>query len=204
MQTYWFRRSWRRLWAGMSLLLSVLVPGALAQSKADPMLIDNFSNGSLISQLGTQWRGVSDNVMGGISQATIAHMVQGEENCLRLTGEVRLENNGGFIQAALALTRDGGTLDASKYSGIRLTVQGNDERYSVHLRTTDNTRPWQSYRAHFMAGREAQSVDIPFSKFEPYRIETPLDVTKLRRIGLVAIGRQFEADLQICRVEFYE
>jgi len=39
--------------------------------------------------------------------------------------------------------------------------------------------------------------------FEPHRLETPLDVTRLRRIGLVAIGRAFFADLAVARLAFY-
>ncbi len=203
MQAYWFGQRILRFWIAVSMLMSVTMLGASAQSSGDTMLIDDFSNSALTSRLGTQWRGVSDNVMGGISEATIARVVSGKQTCLRLTGEVRLENNGGFVQAALNLLRDGGTFDATGFSGIRLTVKGNDERYSVHLRTADNTRPWQSYRAHFVAKAEPQTLEIPFSEFEPYRIETPLDIAKLRRIGLVAIGRRFQADLHVCRLEFH-
>ncbi|MEM8685831.1 MAG: CIA30 family protein [Pseudomonadota bacterium] len=185
------------------VMISVILSSTSAQARTDTMLIDDFSNSSLTSQLGTQWRGVSDNVMGGISEAAISHAIDGEQGCLRLTGEVRLENNGGFVQAALNLMRDGGSFDAAEFRGIKLTVKGNDERYSLHLRTADNSRPWQSYRAHFVATGEPQTLQIPFSEFEAYRIETPLDISKLRRIGLVAIGRRFQADLHICQLEFY-
>ena len=86
---------------------------------------------------------------------------------------------------------------------MRLLVRGNGEQYSVHLRTPDNLRPWQSYRAHFVAGPEWQTVDLPFAAFAPYRLEAPLDVTRLRRIGLVAIGRAFFADLAVAELGFY-
>lgn len=167
------------------------------------MLIDDFSDLSLTSKLGSTWRGVSDRVMGGVSEASISHEVNGGGNCLRLSGDVRLENNGGFIQAALDFTPDGGNLDASDFTGIRLVAKGNGQQYSLHLRTADNTRPWQSYRAHFMARSDVQTFKLPFSEFDPYRIAEPLDITKLRRIGLVAIGREFHADLKICRIGFY-
>ena len=144
------------------------------------MLIDDFADHSLISRLGSTWRGVSDRVMGGISDATISHQVSNNGNCMRLTGDVRLDNNGGFIQAALDLQTDGDSFDASKFIGIRLVAQGNGEQYSVHLRTPDNRRPWQSYRAHFVARPEAQTFNIPFSDFVPYRIAAPLDTARLR------------------------
>ena len=62
---------------------------------------------------------------------------------------------------------------------------------------------WQSYRAQFIARPEMQTFEFPFSKFQPYRITAPLNLTKLRRIGLVAIGREFHADLTVCRISLY-
>jgi len=167
------------------------------------MLIDEFSNADLVSALGTRWRGVSDRVMGGLSEATVERTTVDGRPALRLTGDVRLENDGGFIQASLDLDPAGGTVDASDYVGVRLVVRGNGERYSVHLRTPDNVRPWQSYRAHFVADAEWRTVELPLDGFVPYRLEAPLDTANLRRIGLVAIGRAFVADLAVGRVAFY-
>ena len=159
------------------------------------MIIDDFSSTGLVSALGTTWRGVSDEVMGGISKARLTHD--------HVEGAVRLENNGGFLQAALDLAADGGTLDASGFLGLRLTVRGNGEEYSVHLRTPDNTRSWQSYRAPFHAGPHWETIDIPLDRFRPHRLEAPLDISRLRRVGLVAIGRAFEADLQVASLALY-
>ena len=189
--------------AGLGLLGPAAFLHSTARAGAGDMLIDDFSDPGLVSALGTRWRGVSDQVMGGISEATVGHAVLDERPCLRLTGDVRLENNGGFIQAALDLDPAGGTVDASGFSGVRLVVRGNGEQYSIHLRTPDNTRPWQSYRAHFAAGPDWVTQDLPFSAFVPYRLDTPLDTTRLRRIGLVAIGRAFRADLAVARLAFY-
>ena len=167
------------------------------------MLIDDFANEGLLSKLGTRWRGVSDQVMGGVSKASISRGVIGGRRSLRMTGDVRLENNGGFIQAALDLASSGNTIDASGFTGVRIVVRGNGEKYSVHLRTPDNIRPWQSYRAHFTARAKWKVIDIPFENFAPYRLESPLDKTRLRRIGLVAIGRPFFADLAVSKLAFY-
>ena len=147
------------------------------------MVVDDFSNAELISNFGTPWRGVSDRVMGGISEASVVRDVIDGRPGLRLTGDVRLENNGGFIQASLDLTTADGALDVSDFKGVRLLVRGNGERYSVHLRTPDNVRPWQSYRAYFTAGAEWQTIDLPFDAFEPYRLQTRLDRTQLKRIA---------------------
>lgn len=167
------------------------------------MLIDDLRRGNLVSALGTTWRGVSDRVMGGVSQQTLRVEEQGGRRCLRLSGDVRLENNGGFIQMALDLDPGGAYLDASSFTGLRLLVYGNGERYSVHLRTADIVRPWQSYRAHFEALPEWREVRLPFADFRPHRLEAPIDLTRLRRIGLVAIGRAFFADLCLGEIAFF-
>lgn len=167
------------------------------------MLIDDFARSDLVSKLGTTWRGVSDRVMGGISEASLAHDVIDGRACLRLCGAVRLENNGGFIQAALDLSPSGDPVDASDYTGLRLVARGNGERYSAHLRTPDTVRPWQSYRVHFTAGPVWDVTDLTFAAFTPHRLDAALDIARLRRIGLVAIGRAFYADLAVCEIGFY-
>jgi hypothetical protein len=154
------------------------------------------------SRIGTTWRIVSDAVMGGESVATLhAGRVEGRA-CLRLAGDVSLENNGGFVQASLDLAK-AGTLDASGFAGIELDVRGNGESYNVHLRTADTRIVWQSYRAGFEAGPEWRTVRLPFADFRPHRLDAPLDVSRLRRIGLVAIGRTFHADLCFSRLALY-
>ena len=167
------------------------------------MLIDDFSDQDLISKFGTRWRGVSDKVMGGISQASVSQIALDERTCLLLTGDVCLENNGGFIQASLDLAKSGDTLDASSFAGVRLVVRGNDEQYSVHLRTPDNIHPWQSYRTHFIAAMDWKTVDLPFLAFSPHRLEAHLDISRLRRLGLAAIGRPFSANLAVSEIGFF-
>lgn len=186
-----------------AILAATVLPSAGILADTAGMLIDDFSDPSLTSALGSTWRSVSDSVMGGVSQASVSHEATGEGTCLRLTGEVRLDNNGGFVQAALDLAADGGDFDASAFTGISLTARGNGEQYSVHLRTADLERPWQSYRAHFVARPETKTFTLAFAQFEPHRTSVPLDTTRLRRIGLVAIGRPFHADLAVCRLGFY-
>jgi hypothetical protein len=167
------------------------------------MLIDDFSDNNLVSKLGTRWRGVSDKVMGGVSQASLSKITINERNCLLLTGDVSLENNGGFIQASLDFKKSGDTLNAASFSGIRLISRGNGEQYSVHLRTPDNIHPWQSYRIHFISTRDWQTIDLPFQNFFPHRLDVNLDVSRLRRIGLAAIGRTFSANLTIAKISFF-
>ncbi|HYQ71573.1 MAG TPA: CIA30 family protein [Gammaproteobacteria bacterium] len=200
MQTENIRR--QALWhclAGILLTVSALA----AESAEDTMiLIDDRQSGDLQSSLGTQWRLISDGVMGGVSRGTLALDRRKGRDCLRLAGEVSTENNGGFIQAALPLAPSG-VLDASAWSGVELDVFGNGEAYNVHFKTSRVWLPWQHYRAAFMAAPGWHTVQVPFAEFEGYRIGAAFDPAKLERIGIAAYGRAFTADLCIGRVAFY-
>ncbi len=173
------------------------------QTILNQLLIDDISRDDFVSTLGSSWRPVSDRVMGGVSRATLRFEEHAGRRCLHLSGDVRLENDGGFIQMGLDLDPEGNPIDARRFAGLRLVVQGNGERYSLHLRTTDVVRPWQSYRAQFEAPPEWREVRVPFTAFVPHRIEAPLDPSRLRRVGVVAIGRAFFADLRLAEMAFY-
>jgi hypothetical protein len=177
--------------------------GCVGGPDARLLILDDFRRDDRVSCLGTPWQGFSDRVMGGVSRETLALGRIDGRPCLRLTGDVRLDNNGGFIQMALDLAPARGTLDASAYLGVFLAVRGNDEAYGVHLRTPDCRRPWQSYRAGFMASPDWREVRLPFAGFVPHRLTAPLAVDGLTRIGLVAIGRAFAADLAVSRLGLY-
>lgn len=166
-------------------------------------IIDDLSRDDLVAAIGTRWQLITDRVMGGVSDGTLVREIVAGRSALRMRGDVSLENNGGFVQMALDLTPDGSVVDASSWKGIELDVIGNDEEYGVHLRTDAVAHPWQSYRQTFVAGAAWQTVQLAFDGFGPHRIEVPLDVRRLRRIGLVAIGRDFDADLALSGMRYF-
>ncbi|NNM00956.1 MAG: hypothetical protein HKO62_09420 [Gammaproteobacteria bacterium] len=138
--------------------------------------------------------------MGGVSVGTLEHTVIDGRPARHLTGTVSLENNGGFIQMALDLAPGGQLLDAGAYAGVAITVSGNGEEYCVNLRSADCARPWESYRAAFTAVPEWRTVTLPFAEFLPHRLAAPLDPARLRRIGIIAIGRAFAADVAVAEL----
>jgi hypothetical protein len=141
--------------------------------------------------------------MGGLSRGSATQTEIDGKVAIRLTGEVSLKNNGGFIQIAFDLKNSGQTFDASFWTGIKLNVFGNNEVYDIRLRTDQIVRPWQSFRKEFLAKKEWTSIRLPFFNFQPHRIEETLDPARLRRIGVLAIGRQMQADISVARVELY-
>ena len=161
------------------------------------MIVDDRSCSDRRTPAGTAWELIRDGVMGGLSTGTLTAETVDGRPALRMRGEVRLENNGGFVQMAVDLAPGGRAIDARGFAAIELDVFGNAETYNLHLRTADVVRPWQSYRASFSAQPRWTTVQLPFADFAPHRVDAPLDLSTLRRIGLVAIGREFTADLAV-------
>jgi len=167
------------------------------------ILIDDFSRSGGMSSFGTEWRMFTDRVMGGRSTADWSFETIAERSCLHLWGDVSLANNGGFVQVALPLTRKGKSFDASSFTGVRLWVRGNGEKYHVHLRSRRTRFPWQYYGAGFVADDGWSMVELPFSDFKPERLKAQLNPVKLTRIAVVAIGEEYKADVAVSRIEFY-
>ncbi|HEY0330076.1 MAG TPA: CIA30 family protein [Rhodopseudomonas sp.] len=150
-----------------------------------------------------RWQLITDAVMGGVSRGRVVADLVADRPAIRMRGAVSTDNNGGFIQIALDLAAPDAVLDGSGFTGLALDVAGNGERYGVHLRTPDVGRPQQSWRQGFVATPQWQTVLLPFAQFVPHRIDCALDPARLRRIGLVAIGREFDADLSVARLALY-
>lgn len=155
------------------------------------------------ANLSLRWRLVTDDVMGGVSRATISEVVHEGRKAICMRGDVSLDNGGGFIQLALDLAPEAGPFDASGFAGIELDALGNGEQYGIHLRSTELARPQQSYRQSFVATEDWTTLKFPFAGFRPHRTELSLNTSRLRRIGLIAIGREITARLAIARVAFY-
>ena len=166
-------------------------------------IIDDLAHAPARATNGGTWQMLSDGVMGGVSSGRMSVETLDGRKALRLQGQVSLENNGGFLQRALDLSPDGAPIDASAWSGLELDVRGNDTAYNLHLRTSDVRRPWQSYRQSFLATPDWTRIRLPFDGFAPHRLDAPLDVSALRRIGLVAIGRACTADVALGLIRFY-
>lgn len=165
--------------------------------------IDALDRAHPQATIGTRWELIADRVMGGVSSGAVSRETLSGRPALRMRGDVSLGNNGGFVQVALDLAPDGSAVDAGGWTGIEIDVLGNGERYNLHLRTADVVRPWQSYRATFTATPEWRTARLPFVDFEPHRLDAPFDPTRLRRLGVVAIGRAFHADVAIGGLRFH-
>lgn len=154
--------------------------------------------------LAPRWEYVADTVMGGISLGTISHTDIEGRSAVRLKGAVSLENNGGFVQMAFNLHPDGSAIDASGWSGVAMNIIGNNETYDLPLRTNQLSRPWQSFRAPFTAPVCWTTLHLPFADFQAHKTDAQFDARALRRIGILTVGRAFDADAAVSDIWFYK
>ena len=180
-----------------------LITGMLNSVSASDLIIDDRTSNSYRSNLGTEWKLVTDQVMGGVSNGELTLSNYNNRNCLRMRGNVSTENNGGFVQMALPLS-EGDDFDATHYTGVEVEVAGNNEPYNIHIRTSGLWLPWQSYRFTFQATNDWQTLRFPFHAITPYKTSKTFQRNRLIRIGLVGIGRDFKADLCVATVKFYK
>ena len=166
-------------------------------------IIDDLSRQMPLTAIGTSWQLFTDQVMGGVSNGSMVREVIDGRPAIRMRGDVSLENNGGFIQISVDLAPEGYAADVSAWQGIELDVLGQGEEYSLRLRTSELTHPWQSYRQSFIAEPQWQTIKLGFDGFEPHRTDMPLNLHALRRLGLVAIGRVLSADLALAGLRFF-
>ena len=180
----------------MVLLLVLLITTLTVPAMAQTIIFDNFVDGP-----SDRWELIKDNVMGGISDGELEFKADKNYNYARMTGTVKLENNGGFIQFRRKLHD---YLDRSN-EGLELEVRGNDQEYYVHIRTTGTLLPWQYYQAPFFAKNNWQNVELNFSKFKPSSIwlSKNLSAKNIRSIGIVAIGREQNVQIDVKRIFFF-
>ena len=178
-------------------------------------IIDDMTEAFPYTTCGTTWRGFTDQVMGGVSYGRLEREEVDGRQANVLHGKVSLYNNGGFVQMATDLSLDPfvGSIDATAYDGIELDVlcQGKDDTgsFNVHVRNPACQRQNSSYRATFQveSGKGWKTVRLPWDQFigfGPGPEATPFDVSELRRVGVVAIGRKIEdLNLALSGLRFY-
>ena len=113
------------------LLTFTTIVSANEEALSFPFTLDSVKN----------WKYVSDQVMGGVSEGSVSLEKDGDMVFSRLTGDVSTRNNGGFIQLRskvslfnkpkmFQLIQDADK-DGKKLQGVRLNVRGNGETYHV-------------------------------------------------------------------------
>ena len=150
----------------------------------------------------TKWCFVSDKVMGGVSEGSLELIKNDAITYYKMKGNVSTKNNGGFLQFRTELNDHPlGKL----YKGVRIKVRGNNEEYAIHLRTKYLFLPWQYYESKFKVSGNWQTIELPLKDFRKSNFYQPSSVSSIdiKTLGVVAIGRDFQADIDLSYIELY-
>ena len=148
----------------------------------------------------TNWKMITDQVMGGISQGQFNYQKIGDDNAIILTGSVSIKNNGGFIQ----IKRNLNNVNLIKVKRLTIIAKGNHEKYYIHLRTTFTVLPWQYYQSSFVVENNFKSFVLPLSNFKKsgYLLPTKINPNNIKSIGIVAFGKDYNAELVVKEISF--
>lgn len=134
----------------MKYLISILL---LAFSLSGDVIFDFSSSSDL-----RDWQIVDDGVMGGKSSGELSISEEGHGV---FSGEISLENNGGFSSVRYGID----DMPVELNSTVRIRVKGDGKTYQ--LRIKHNRRYEYSYVQEFKTTGEWQEIEIPVADMYP-------------------------------------
>jgi NADH dehydrogenase [ubiquinone] 1 alpha subcomplex assembly factor 1 len=160
----------------MKLLTALLATTALSSS------LFEFKAGE------TNWYVINDGVMGGVSSST----VKIQNGILEFTGQVRLENNGGFA----SIRSVSGQYNLSNFLSLRLRVRGDGKKYSFQIGTSNTRGILYQFEFGTKAGQWLE-LDVPLKDMKPTRFGQVLarpafDSSRIEYFGFIVGNKKAE------------
>ncbi len=121
------------------------------------MQAQEFNLSQSIHQQEKKWQIVNDVVMGGVSSSQYEFTSEG----IRFSGEVRLENNGGFCMIQFTP----GEIQVSDYTEIIIKVKAEPSTFQLRLKSS--RKDDFNYYQPFKTTGEWQELRFELSNFEP-------------------------------------
>ena len=148
-----------------------------------------------------KWEFITDQVMGGISDGKVNYITENNKSFARMTGVVRLENNGGFIQ----IRKKVNNLINKNSKAIKINARGNNQEYYMHIRTSGTILPWQYYQAPFIVSSDWKTLVLNISDFKRSGImlSKTINPKNIKSIAIVAYGREHESFIDIDNIIIY-
>jgi hypothetical protein len=148
-----------------------------------------------------KWRIVNDGVMGGLSSSKTFI----EEDKIIFSGNVSLENNGGFASLRSPVK----DYNFEKYNGIEIKIKGDGKRYSISMKETTYFSGY-FYTSTFETKKDEWiTVKIPFNKFKLYyfgketKSNKNIPLNDIKEISLLIGDKQggnFRAEIEYLRL----
>lgn len=145
--------------------LSLVACGGAVQAEETVLSPALETTGVVIADLGVadeaaEWTTMNDPVMGGRSTSEVAF----DDGGLRFSGNISLDNNGGFASTRGPLDPDIGRKAAGARSfGVR--AEGDGKTYLLKVR--DSAQPWSYVQRFATEAGAVRTYDLPVDRFEP-------------------------------------
>jgi monofunctional biosynthetic peptidoglycan transglycosylase len=165
-----------------------------------PLFSQNIDIINPIKDIGIKnWRMVNDNVMGGVSDS---NMYINKEGNLIFSGEVSLDNNGGFASCRLDIE----TVNLNDVKSFKIRVKGDGKTYK--FRFSESYRS-TNYSSNFETQKDTWlDIEIPLKNLKPtfmgyYSRSSPeLKIEKMKSMGfLISDKQKGEFNLEIMFVQ---
>lgn len=167
------------------------------QQSFENMMLLNSS----IIKTENRWRIVNDGVMGGLSSSNV---VVNNEGKIIFSGNVLLENNGGFASLRSPVK----DYNFEKFSGIEIKVKGDGKRYSISMKETTYFSGY-FYTSTFETKKDEWiTIKIPFDQFKLYyfgrenKSNKKIPLNNIKEISLL-IGDKQEGSFML-EIEFLQ
>ena len=137
------------------------------------------------------WQGVTDQVMGGLSNLAIRH----SDGVFYMSGNVSTDNNGGFVRLSNRIN-----INSNDFKGIKFTAKGNNETYEIHVTLKGlKIPPWSYFSQAFDVNDDWQEYEIFFKDLKRSSgfSSAPMKAKNIRDLSIAGYGRDFKVDLAI-------
>jgi hypothetical protein len=154
------------------------------------ILISMNSNAQPLNDPST-WQGVTDQVMGGVSNLIIKH----SEGIFYMTGNVSTDNNGGFVRLSNRVN-----ISSNDFKGIKFKAKGNNETYEIHVTLKGlKIPPWSYFSQSFDVTDDWQEYQISFKDLKRSSgfSAASMKAKNIRDLSIAGFGRDFAVDLAI-------
>jgi hypothetical protein len=136
----------------------------------------------------TGWSVVNDTVMGGVSSGRLIV----ENGSLIFSGELSLDNNGGFASVRGPAIEPRSSQAWSGRPGPRIVAEGDGRTWTVEVRTDDPSGGWI---ASLLTSTDSiTEVTLPWTSFEPVsrfldprEVDEPLDPRRILSIAFYLV-----------------
>lgn len=137
------------------------------------------------------WRGVTDQVMGGVSNLIIRH----SDGVFFMSGNVSTDNNGGFVRLSNRVD-----ISSNDFKGIKFKAKGNNETYEIHVTLKGlKIPPWSYFSQSFNVTEQWQEYQISFKDLKRSSgfSAASMKAKNIRDLSIAGFGRDFAVDLAI-------